>query len=120
MSDFVPRLMAESERYLALLEKLGKKLVDTMDADINEFGTPSRDWNRSATNYGQGLRGLLAEQRERQKLLAGNKDELTEEEYQQGLAELQLEQLQQAPEDIVSAELARRGLKVEHIEDRED
>lgn len=121
MADLTPRLMAESERYLSLLEKLGKKLVDTLDVDVNEAGTPTRDWCRTATNYGTGIRGMLAEQRERAKLqlLAGKQDMLSDEQYQAELRALAVESLGDLPADVIQAELDKRGLKVEPVGDDE-
>lgn len=113
-SDFTGRLAAESERYLALLEKLGAKLSTTLDIEVTDKGTPNRDWARSFGHYSTGMRGLIAEQRERQKLalLAGKRDALSDEQYQLELEQLGLETLAKLPEDTLSAELEKRGIKV--------
>lgn len=114
MSDLEGRLKAESERYISLLERLGERLSRSLPADVNTKGTPSRDWARSFANYDKGMRGMLAEQRERVKLkLAAGKAgqaPLSDEEYEAGMRELALEALSQLPEQELRAALAARGV----------
>ena len=121
--DFEGRLRAESERYMDLLERLGAKLSRTLEADVNEHGTPSRDWARSYGNYSQGLRGLLEEQRERIKLrlMAGKMGQapLTDEEYEAGLRELALERVKELSTADLAGELAARGLTMPSVPDDE-
>lgn len=117
--DFEGRLRAESERYMTLLESLGAKLTRSLPADVNDAGTPSRDWARSFGHYSGGVRGLLAEQRERTrlKLLAGKAGmpQLSDEEYEAELKQLALEAVRELPERELAAELARRGVTAEQL-----
>lgn len=121
--DFESRLKAESERYLSLLESLGAKLTRTLPLDVNSSGTPSRDWARSFGHYSGGIRGMLAEQRERAKLklLAGKTGQtpLTDEEYEQEMRQLAIEAVRELPEQELQAELERRGVKPEDLVVRE-
>lgn len=121
MADFEGRLKAESERYMALLERLGAKLTATLPSDVNEFGTPSRDWARSFGHYSGGVRGMLAEQRERVKLklLAGKAGQapLTDEEYESELRQLAIEAVRELPERELQEELVRRGVTLPVITD---
>lgn len=124
MSDFEGRLKAESTRYLALLEKLGEKLSKAIDTDVNEEGTPSRDFARVFGHYSGGVRGLLGEQRERLKLQlladkAGQRP-LSDEEYEAGLRSLALEAVKQLPEAELRAELEARGIEVPEVDPVDD
>jgi len=116
MADFEGRLKAESERYMALLEKLGEKLTRTLPVDCNDAGTPSRDWARSFGHYSQGVRGMLGEQRERVKLqiMAGKTGQapITDDELEAGIRQLQLEAVRELPEQELRTELERRGVVV--------
>lgn len=116
MADFEGRLKAESERYMALLEKLGEKLTRTLAVDCNDAGTPSRDWARSFGHYSGGIRGMLGEQRERVKLqiMAGKAGQvpMSDDELEQGIKQLQLEAVRELPEQELRAELERRGAYV--------
>lgn len=95
-----------------LRERLGK----TMDSDINENGTPSRDFCRALQRYQATFTTLLTEERERIKLrLLMNKageGMLTDEEYEQELRHLAAESLGTLPVDELHRELERRGVLV--------
>jgi len=123
-SDLETRLRAQSERYLGILERLGQRLMETMSVDVNEAGTPTRDYNRSLANYSKGMLGLLAEQRERTKLklLAGKAGQvpLTDEEYEAEMAQLGLQAVRELPAEQLRAELERRGVRVLEVEERDD
>lgn len=124
MADFEGRLKAESERYLALLERLGAKLAKSLDLDVNENGTPSRDFARSFGHYSGGIRGMLGEQRERAKLkiLAGKTGHvpLSDEEYERELKQLALEAVRELPEVELQAELTRRGIDIPVVAPEDD
>jgi hypothetical protein len=119
MADFEGRLKAESERYMALLEKLGEKLTRTLPVDCNDAGTPSRDWARSFGHYSQGVRGMLGEQRERVKLrLLAHKQgdgDMTDDEYNEGMRQLQIEAVRELPEQELRTELERRGVPADAL-----
>lgn len=122
--DFEGRLRAESERYMTLLERLGEKLTSSLPDDCNDNGTPSRDWARSFGHYSGGLRGLLAEQRERAKLkiLAGRAGmpALSDEEYDAEMRALGLEAVRELPEQELRAALAERGITDEELRVADD
>ena len=115
-SSFEGRLKAESEKYLSLLEKLGERLTRSINSDVNAHGTPSRDFARSFGHYSGGVRGMLAEQRERVKLklLAGKAGQapLSDEEYEAELRQLAIEAVRELPERELQAELTRRGIEI--------
>lgn len=123
-ADLETRLRVQSERYLGILERLGERLMQTMSVDVNEAGTPTRDFNRSLANYSKGMLGLLQEQRERTKLklLAGKTGQvpLTDEEYAAEMAQLGLQAVRELPEKELRAELERRGVRVLDSEESED
>lgn len=124
MADFEGRLKSESERYMALLERLGEKLSKSIAVDVNTKGTPSRDWARSFGNYSTGVRGMLQEQRERArlKLLAGKAGQvpLTDEEYEAELKQLAMDSVRELPEQELRAELARRGFNADDLATPDD
>lgn len=126
------RLQQETERHMSLLEKLGGKLMDTMDTDVcrDALGvpvsaTPSRDWARCFSRYQTGMKDLLTEERERTKLRLflekdGSARALTDEEYEAEMKTLAIEALRELPPGELEAELKRRGLVVEVPVERED
>jgi len=122
--DLETRLRAQSERYLGILERLGQRLLETLTVDVNEAGSPTRDWNRSMANYSKGMQGLLAEQRERTKLklLAGKAGQvpLTDEEYEAEMAQLGLQAVRELPAEQLRAELERRGVRVLEVEEQNE
>lgn len=101
---------------MTLLEDLGRRLRVSIDSDVNEHGTPSRDFARSFGHYSQGVRGMLAEQRERVKLqiMAGKTGQapITDDELEAGIRQLQLEAVRELPEQELRTELERRGVVV--------
>lgn len=117
-------MRAQSERYLGILERLGQRLLETLTVDVNEAGSPTRDWNRSMANYSKGMQGLLAEQRERTKLklLAGKAGQvpLTDEEYEAEMAQLGLQAVRELPAEQLRAELERRGVRVLEVEEQNE
>lgn len=118
----------ETPKHTALLTKLRQKLESTLDerreqdedgtvryvkADVNEFGTPSRDWCRAYQRYQNGHFQLLAEQREQLKLQLmarrGGQEPLTDEEYAAGMRELAHDALRELSTDELAKEFLRRG-----------
>ncbi len=130
--NITPRLAAETERHMALLEKLGQKLHATMDVEVctdnngsKTSDTPNRDWCRSYGRYQTGMASLLVEERERSKLrlLAernGGQRALTDEEYDAEMRVLAIEALRAMPPGELEAEVERRGLVVQVPDERED
>lgn len=111
------RLAAEKVRYMATLEALGERLKDTLAVEVCETSdTPSRDWCRAFSRYQTGLADLTNEQLNYAKLqllrdkLGGG--QLTDEEYEAGLAELASETVKGMDRDVLERALAERGLKV--------
>lgn len=117
-------LRRETPKHTALLTKLREKLESTLEdrwdtdglvvkADVNDFGTPSRDWCRAYQRYQNGFVTLLAEQREQLKLqlLASRSGQqpLSDEEYANGMRELALDALRELGTDELAKEFLRRG-----------
>ncbi len=112
-------LRVETQSNLSLLTKLREKLELSLDPqpdidprtneqrfnsedqpmwlppDLNESGTPSRDWCRAYARYHNGWSTILIEERERYKmrLLAHRAgfEELSDDEFTRGLEELAAE-----------------------------
>lgn len=123
-------LRKELSRNTALLTKLRDKLEKSLERqpdepdadgrprwtqpDLNENGTPSRDWCRAFARYQTGLATLMQEQREQTKiqLLAkrAGLGELSDEDYAREMVELGREAVRELSERDLVAELARRGL----------
>jgi hypothetical protein len=129
-------LRKETQQNLSLLTKLREKLEASLEerpdidpgsgrqrvngdgkpmwieADLNERGTPSRDWCRGYARYHGGYTAILVEERERYKmrLLAHRAgfEELTDDEFNAGLAELANEALNNMAPELLEAVLARR------------
>lgn len=128
MSDWTVNawLRKETPRHTALLAKLRERLERTLDRwtdedgitqlpDVNEHGTPSRDWCRAYQRYAAGYATLLSEERERAKLqlmarLRGNGQVLTDEEFESGMRELAMQAVKELPTADLAQELMRRGL----------
>ncbi len=117
-------LRRETPKHTQLLTKLREKLEATLErrededghvtfADVNESGTPSRDWCRAYQRYQNGYVTLLAEQREQLKLqlMASRVGQapLTDEEYINGMRELAIDALRELSTDDLAKEFLRRG-----------
>lgn len=83
-----------------------------LEPDLNEHGTPSRDWCRAYARYHNGWSTVLIEERERYKMrLVAHKmgfEELSDDDFENGLRELANEALHQMTPEQLEAELARR------------
>lgn len=129
-------LRTETHANLSLLTKLREKLEASLEdrpdidpgtglqrvndadqpmwipADLNERGTPTRDWCRGYARYHSGFTSILTEERERYKmrLLAHRAgfEELTDDEFERGLQDLANEALHQMSPEQLEAELTRR------------
>ena len=118
------RLARETSRHMEILERLGGRLLRSMDSEVcrDKDGVatseaPNRDWCRGAGIYQAGMASLLSEERERTKLrlLAerdGSQRALTAEEYDAELRTLAIEALRALPPGELTAEVERRGLLV--------
>lgn len=108
------RLDAELDRYMTLAERLGRKLEATLDLDVNEAGTPSRDWARCYSNYRQGLLSLVTERRESQRLALAAQAQgtpvLSDAEYEAQLRLLAADAVREMPADELAPVLAERGI----------
>jgi hypothetical protein len=120
------RLAAQTAQYLTIHEKLGVRLLDTLESDKNEAGSPSRDWCRGYQRYQNGIKDLLSEQREALRLrheLKLEGKQLTDEEYRSELLDLGKETLRSLTRDELSKLLADAGVQLEVVdveaEDRE-
>jgi hypothetical protein len=117
-------LRRETPKHTQLLTKLREKLEATLEnrydedghkthADVNENGTPSRDWCRAYQRYQNGYVTLLAEQREQLKLQLmarrGGQEPLSDEEYERGMRELAIDALRELSTDDLAKEFLRRG-----------
>jgi hypothetical protein len=124
VTDIGAWLRGEATKHCDLLTKLRERLLTTIDSDITENGTPSRDWCRAYGRYQTGIKDYLAEERERAKLslLAnkGGQEQLTDEQYREGLRQFALESIGEASDTTLKAELERRGLKVVAVDEGED
>lgn len=135
-TDVSAWLRLETPKHLDLLTKLRETLTAALtlrqepDADgelraippdLNDNGSPNRDWCRGFTEYRRGYETLLQEERERAKLLvmAQSKGQtpLTDEEYEQELRQLGVEALSQVDDAVITAELERRGMTVQQALD---
>jgi len=123
-------LRRELGKNTALLTKLREKLELALDRrqdepdadgrprwiepDVNDHGTPSRDWCRGYARYQTGLATLLQEQREQTKmsLLAkrAGLGELSDEDYERELIELGRDAVRELSSGDLVAELQRRGV----------
>lgn len=138
-------LRTETQRNLSLLTKLREKLEASLEerpdidpgtgiqrvngdgkpmwieADLNERGTPSRDWCRGYARYHGGYTAILDEDRERYKLrLVAHRlglEELSDDEFERGLEELATEALNNMTPEQLEAVLARRRQAVLALEE---
>lgn len=113
-SDVSSWLRRETPEHMALVTKLRERLQSTLDTDVNEFNTPSRDWCRAMQRYQHTYQMLENAERERWKLRLALKRAgepiLDDDEYNGALQELALEALGTLPVDALLKEIERRGL----------
>jgi hypothetical protein len=136
-------LRTETQKNLSLLTKLRQKLEGSLEErpdcdptgaqrvnddgrlmwiapDLNEFGTPSRDWCRGYARYHNGYTAILVEERERYKMrLMAHRagfEELSDDEFTAGLEELATEALNNMTPEQLEAVLARRRQAVAALE----
>lgn len=138
-------LRTETQRNLSLLTKLREKLEASIEerpdidpgtglqrvngdgkpmwieADLNERGTPTREWCRAYARYHGGYTAILVEERERYKLrLVAHRlglEELSDDEFERGLEELANEALNNMSPEQLEAVLARRRQAVLALEE---
>jgi hypothetical protein len=138
-------LRTETQSNLSLLTKLRQKLeasleerpdVDPgtglqrvnddgkpmwLEADLNDRGTPSRDWCRGYARYHGGYTAILVEERERYRLrLLAHRagfEEMSDDEFDRGLEELANEALNNMTPEQLEAVLARRRQAVLALEE---
>lgn len=105
-------LRDETQAHLSLLTKLRQKLETSLPTDVNERGTPSKDWCRGLARYQTGWQAMLTEERERWKLRLLSQraglEVLDDAEFERGLKELQAEARHQMTVEELEAELAMR------------
>lgn len=128
-TDVSAWLRLETPHHLNLLTKLRETITAALtprielDADgkpspippdLNEQGTPARDWCRAYKEYRSGFEALLSEERERAKLLVmaqrAGQTPLTDEEYEREMRQLGLDAVREMDDSAIAAEIARRGL----------
>jgi hypothetical protein len=123
-ADVTEWLMRETPEHMALMSKLRERLAATMTIDVNEHGTPTRDWARILSRYQGTYQMLMLEDRERLKLrllMAKEGDGiLTDEEYDQELKSLAVESLGTLPADALQRELERRQALGPVVEEGEE
>lgn len=123
-ADVAKWLRDETTEHLSLMTKLRNRLAATMDTDVNENGTPSRDFCRALQRYQHVFALLLTEERERIKLrlMMGKAGEemLSDEEYEQEMKSLAAESLGTLPLDVLHRELERRGASAPMLVEREE
>lgn len=123
-------LRHETPKHLDLLSKLRRQLEQsltdrpgepdgdgrptTIYADVNESGTPTRDWCRVAQRYQTAYFGILAEQREHTKLRImiqqSSNQVLTDEEYDDEIQQLGKEAVRELSVEDLQREFLRRGM----------
>lgn len=120
-------LRSETPHHLGLLSRLRETLESTLEkridengdllpADVNEAGTPTRDWFRGMQRYQTSYIALMVEQRERYKLrLLAEKagaNTLSDEEYDNEMRELAREAIRELPTADLASEFLRRGMPI--------
>lgn len=123
-------LARETPENLDLLTRLRERLDQTLDerpdfeldgsprinaagrqmmlpADVNDYGTPSRDWCRAYQRYQAGYQVVL-EGEMKTAQLTPDAQRISAEEFDSELRKLALEALRQLPDGEIQAELARR------------
>jgi|SRR5262245_864551 len=130
-TDAASWLRRETPKHLDLLTKLREKLEvslttrneDDADgntlvvpADLNDAGTPTRDWCRAFNRYQYGWSELMQRELEFRKLalLASKQGSapLTDDEYEREMRELGREAVQQLDTGDLVDEFMRRGLAI--------
>lgn len=123
-SDVSAWLRRETPEHMKLVSRLREKLSSTLESDVNEFGTPSRDWARAFSRYQVTYQMLEQAERERWKLRLALKRAgepiLDDDEYNGALQELAVEALGTLPADALLKEIERRGLLQAASEDDND
>lgn len=128
-TDVSAWLRNETPKHLDLLTKLRETITASLSpqreedadgkvliipADLNEFGTPTRDWCRAYAQYRAGYETLLQEERERAKLALiaqrGGQTPLSEEEYESEMRQLGLEAMRELDTGDLASEFLRRGM----------
>ena len=125
-------LRSEAPHHMELLSRLREKLERSLEsqveedadgrqlvvpADVNESGTPSRDWCRAFQRYSGAYSTLLVEERERAKLalmakMKGGEAPMTDEEYEAEMRNLAREALAELTTDELHREFLRRGMTI--------
>lgn len=112
-------LRSETPKHCLLLTQIRERVEATLDTDVNEHGTPSRDVIRAYATYQKGYTALLVEERERAKLriLADRSGHtpMTDEEYETEMRMLGLDAIKQLPTADLASELIARGLTVPSV-----
>lgn len=133
-SDVSTWLRRETPQHLSLLTKLRETITSALtlrtnydadgkptvtEPDLNERGTPARDWCRAYKEYRGGFESLLSEERERAKLLLlaqrSGQSPLTDEEYEAEMRSLGVEAVRELDDGALAAELQRRGLTTQQL-----
>lgn len=128
-TDVSAWLRGETPKHLELLTKLREQItlalsprveLDADDkpmvvpADLNDCGTPTRDWCRAYQRYQHGYETLLQEERERAKLALmasrTGQSPLTDEEYETEMRQLGLEAVRELETGDLASEFLRRGM----------
>lgn len=106
-------LRQELPKHTNVLTRMGEMLDAQLTVDLNEHGTPSRDWCRLFARYQAALMALIGEEREKTKMQImarrAGQQPLTDEEYADGMRELAMDALKELPTDELAKEFLRRG-----------
>lgn len=131
-TDVSAWLRSETPKHVELLTKLRETITASLStrieqdadgaphvipADVNENGTPTRDWCRAYAQYRSGYETLLQEERERAKLSlmaqrSGGQEPLTDEEYEREMRQLGLDAVRQLDTGDLASEFLRRGMSL--------
>jgi len=130
-TDAASWLRRETPKHLELLTKLRQRLERSLEpqveqdadgrpqviaADVNDAGTPTRDWCRAFQRYQNGWSELMQRELEFRKLaiLASKKGNapLSDEEYEAEMRELAREALQELSTADLATEFLRRGMTI--------
>lgn len=128
-------LRLETPRHLELLTKIRETVTaaltprteydadgraNVIPADLNDNGSPARDWCRAYQEYRRGYETLLVEERERAKILVlaqrAGQTPLTDEEYETEMRKLGLEAVREMDDAELQEEIRRRGLTQQQLD----